>query len=148
MKPEVNQILGMTAGQLLSEVAPLLPHQYAQGTASIAAMMLMLSAQEYDRAADIRAAENSGMRALFAGLAPLVRDAGLKARLEEAARGTDTSLKISALDQNNYALRTLLIALHEHVEGLDGEAARAAETRIWQALKRFADARQLSLMPG
>ena len=148
MKPEVDQILGVTAGRIMDELMPLLPNQYAQGTAAIASMMLMLSAQEYDRAADIRAAENAGMRALFAELAPLVRDAALKARLEVAARSTDESLKISALDQNNYGLRDLLIALHEHVEGVDGEAARTAETRIWQALKKFADARRLSLGPG
>ena len=148
MKPEIDQILGITAGQIMGELVPLLPHPYAQGTAAIASMMLTLSAQEYDRAADIRVAENRDMRMLFAELFPLVDDAKLKARLEEAAYGNDASLKISALNRNNYALRELLIALHEHIEALSGAAARTAETRIWTLLEQLADRRQLSLAPG
>lgn len=75
MKPEADQILGLSAFQLLGTLSPLLPEAYAQGTASLIAFMMMLSAQEYNRAADIRVKENEDMRALFAGLAPKLRDA-------------------------------------------------------------------------
>ena len=145
MKPEVDQILMITAGQIATELMPHLAAQYTQGVAQLSALMAILSAQEYDRAAEIRAAENREMRALFAELAPLVTDAGLNTKLNEQAGGQDASLRVSALNRANYALRDLLIALHEHVEGLDGEAARKAETRIWTLLKVFAERRQLHL---
>lgn len=147
MKPEVDQILMITAGQVMGELAPNLPSHYTQSTAQLTAIMAVLSAQEYDRAAEIRSAENREMRALFAELAPKVRDATLKAKLETAAAGEDTSLRISALDQNNYTLRVLLIALHEDVEAQHGDAARKAEIRIWRLLKNLAERRQLYL-PG
>ena len=71
MKPEVDQILMITAGQVMGELTPNLPTQYTQGVAQIAALMTILSAQEYDRAAEIRVNENRDMRALFAELARL-----------------------------------------------------------------------------
>ena len=147
MKPEVDQILMITAGQVVGELLPNLPSHYTQGAAQLAALMAILSAQEYDRAAEIRSAENREMRALFAELAPAVTDADLRAKLETAAAGDDKSLRISALNQNNYGLRELLIALHEHVEAQDGDTARKAETRIWTLLKTIAERRQLYL-PG
>ena len=148
MKPEVDQILMITAGQIMLELTPNLAAQYAQGVAQLSALMAILSAQEYDRAADIRASENREMREAFAELAPLVADAALKARLGAAAATTDPSLRVSALNEANYALRDLLIALHEHIEALDGQAARAAETRLWSLLKTFAGRRRLYLPQG
>ncbi len=144
MKPEADQILGLSAFQLLGTLSPLLPDAYAQGSASLIAFMMMLSAQEYERAADIRAKENADMRALFAALAPGVRDAALKTKLESAARGTQTSLTISALDAQNYELRHVLIALHECVDAADDAGASKA---IWALLKRMADRRVLNV-PG
>jgi len=145
MKPEVDQILGLSAGQLLGGIAPLLPAGYAQGTTSLVAFMMILSAQEYERGADIRATENGELRALFKSLAPLVRDKALQAQLDAAAAATDSSLKISVLDTANYELRRLLISLHIHMESQEGEEARAAEKRIWQILRAMADRRLLKL---
>ena len=142
MKPEVDQIMGLSATQLMTGLGPLLPTQYAQGGAMLTGIMLMLSAQEYDRAAEIRVAENQEIRALFAALAPMAADPALKAQLESAAATDDTSLKISALDERNYALRRLLIALHEHVEAA---GAREANARIWAQLKTIAARRELHL---
>jgi hypothetical protein len=145
MKPEVNQILDLSAQQLLGALAPQLPSGYAQGAAALTAFMLMLSSQEYERAAEIRVVENADMRALFAELAPRVDDAALKRKLQAAAASRDGSLKISALDDANHELRRLLIALHAHVESL--KDARAMEKRIWEVLKASAD-RRLLKMPG
>lgn len=145
MRPEVDQILMITAGQVTTELAPNLPTQFGQGVAQLAALMDLLAAQEYDRAAEIRAAENREMRALFSELGPLVTDASLKAKLEEAAAGKDISLRVSALNDANYPLRELMIALHEHVEVQQTKEARAAETRIWTLLKTFAARRRLYL---
>ena len=145
MKPEVDQILGLSAMQLMTELGPLLPTQYAQGGATLTGLMVMLSAQEYERAAEIRVAENQEVRALFAALAPGLTDKTLKAQLEAAAATDDVSLKISALDESNYALRRLLIALHEHVEAA---GAREATARIWALLKAIATRRELHLPPS
>ncbi|HEY1632394.1 MAG TPA: hypothetical protein VGF56_13835 [Rhizomicrobium sp.] len=141
MKPEVDQILNLSAMQMLGTIAPLLPSGYATGSASLLAFMMMLSAQEYDRAADIRVVENTDMRALFAELAPRV-DAGLRGKLEAAAATKDASLKISALDASNADLRKLLAELHEAIE-----SDKTANRRVWTVLKAMADRRVLKL-PG
>ena len=145
MNPEVDQILNLSAQQLMGTLAPLLPTGYAQGAAALTSFMLILSAEEYDRAADIRVADNADMRALFAELAPRIGDAALKQKLEAAAASRDPSLKISALDEANYDLRRLLIALHTHVETL--KDSRDAERRIWGLLTASAQRRILK-MPG
>jgi hypothetical protein len=145
MKPEVDQILGLSAGQLLGGIAPLLPDGYAQGAVSLIAFMMILSAQEYERGAEIRAAENNDLRELFKSLAARVDDTELKAKLEAAAATTDSSLKISALDAANCELRRLLISLHLYVEQQKDEDWRAAEKRIWQLLRVMADRRALKL---
>ena len=43
MKPEVDQILSLSAGQLMGTLAPLLPTGYAQGSASLLGVMMLLS---------------------------------------------------------------------------------------------------------
>ena len=148
MKPEVDQILGLSAGQLLAGIAPLLPAGYEQGTASLIAFMMMLSAQEYDRAADIRAVENTELRALFGELAPLIADAQLKSALVEAAPSKDVSLSVSALNMANHELRRLLIALQALVEQMPGARARGAERRIWDVLRASATRRLVRLPVG
>jgi hypothetical protein len=145
MRPEVDQILSFSAAQLMGSLAPLLPSGYAQGAAALTSFMLILSAQEYDRAAEIRAADNADMRALFAALAPRIGDATLKQKLESAAASREISLKVSALDEANYELRRLLIAVQEHVE-IQGDSHNG-ERRIWAILKASADRRVLK-MPG
>jgi hypothetical protein len=142
MSPEVDQILNMSATQMLGTLAPLLPGGYSQATAGLLGFMMMFAAQEYDRAADIRAAENADMRALFAELAPRVGDAALRRKLVAAAMTKDESLKISALDRANGELRKLLIILHESVE-MDAQANK----RVWRVLKDMAERRVLKL-PG
>lgn len=148
MTPEADHILGLSAGQMMTDMAPLLPADYAKGAAALTALVMTFAAQEYDRAAEIRTTENAEMRALFKTLAPLVENAHLKAELEDAAMGVDDSLKISRLNEGNYALRKLLIALHAHVETLTGDAAREAQAQIWRLLNAFAGRRLLHLPQG
>ena len=144
MKPEVDQILNTSAMQLIGGIAPQLATSYAQSSASLLGFMMMLSAQEYDRAADIRATENADLRALFGDIASQVKDEALRTRLEAAANTEDSSLKISALDIANAELRKVLIEAHAHVETL---GARDIEKKIWNTLRAAADRRVLK-MPG
>jgi hypothetical protein len=142
MSPEVDQILLRSASQIGSNVVPLLPDGYAQGHASLLSIMMILSAQEYDRAAEIRVRENTDMRETFRALAPSVDDNDLRTRLEAAPATIDESLAISALNAGNAELRQLLIALQDHMERKGDDAAQA---RIWEVLRRSAERRLVRL---
>jgi len=145
MKPASAQILGLSAGKMLSEILPQLPSQFAQGSTSLVAFLMMFCAQEAERGAEIRVNENAAMRKLFAELAPMVGDASLKAKLEDASKSKDASLKTSDLDAANYKLRRVLIALQIHIEDMQGEKARGAEKHIWQMLRVAAAARVVTI---
>jgi len=141
MKPDAVQLLNVSALQLFSQIAPLLPQGYPQGTASLVAILLMIAARECERGAEIRATENAEMRALLAGLARFAPDSDLKAHLLFAAGESEPALTISALDAANHELRRLLIRLQSAVEDLPGADAREAERRIWKVLRASADRR-------
>lgn len=143
MKPDVGAILGLTAQKIamgISEEGA----AFAQGTVGLLTIMLTLSAKEYERGADIRATENREIRALFAELAPPVADTGLRKELLAAAAGNDPSLRISDLNEANYALRRLLTRLQIHAEE---HGARDAQKRIWAVLKALAQRRLVQLGP-
>lgn len=140
MKPEASDILNISADQLMGGILPHLTISYLQGTTAVHALLLKLAAREYERGAEIRVAENADIRAAFAELAPVVRDAALKTKLEAAPK--DTTFAISALDAVNAQLRRLLIALHVHVEDI---GAREAERRLLTLLKDMAARRAVSL---
>jgi len=142
MKPEVDQILGLSAGQLMGQMVPLLPNTFAMGSASLLGIMMTFAAQEYERGADIRATENADMRALFRDAAAMVSDAALKSELVAAAGTRDASLKISALNAANNELRGLLIRLQAHAED---KGLRELDRRIWDVLKASADHRLLRM---
>jgi hypothetical protein len=143
MNPEVGTILGLSAQKIAGGVGE---HgaAFAAGTVGLLGMMLAMSATEYDRAADIRFTENTDMRALFGELAPAVNDAALKSKLESAADGKDQSLRVSALNESNYALRRLLTRLQIYAEE---NGAHDAERRIWAVLKAMAARRLVPLGP-
>ncbi len=143
MNPEVGTILGLTT-QRLGQGAGDDGAAFAAGTLGLVGIVLNMAAKEYDRGADIRVSENSDIRALFAVLAPGVGDAALKAELAAAAAAKDASLRISALNESNYALRRLLTRLQEHAEE---HGARDAERRIWAVLKAMAARRLVQLGP-
>lgn len=143
MNPEGNKILQLSVQRLATEIAPMLGTQFGQGQIGLLGFMLTLVANEYERGADLRAKENDAMRRLFAELAPEIGDATLKQSAAEAAASRDASLKISALNEANYALRRLLAQVHAHVETLaDG---KALERKVWALLREMAAQRMVSL---
>jgi hypothetical protein len=142
MKPEADQILNFSAMKIIADFAPALGTQYGQGMAQVVAVLLMMAAQEYDRAADIRLAENEDMRGLFRELAPRICDADLRGELEKAAAMRDASLRISALNDSNAMLRRLLIRLHAQFDDTGADTGP-----VWRVLKSMADRRTLTL-PG
>jgi hypothetical protein len=142
MKPDAQDILNKSADQLMGQLAPALNAQYSQGAAAVMALLLKFAAKEYERGADIRAAENAEIRALFAELAPRVGDAALHKLVDDAAATVDTSLAISALNSANCDLRRAMIALQIWVED---NGSREDRQRIWSVLKASADRRIVSL---
>jgi hypothetical protein len=147
MKPEPANVLGRVLQSLLTEIAPAVQPPYRQATVTMHAMLLASIGEEMDRAAARRVEENAALRALFAEAAPGVRDAALCARLEQAARGEDASLRVPDLEAGNAALRGLLIELHAHVETLDAPEARRIEAAIWRELAASTERRKLSISP-
>jgi len=142
VKPEADLILGKSADQLM-DLMPDLAASYSQGSVAILALLTKFAAREYERGADIRATENADMRALFSELAPIVRNAALRTRLDAGAITRDSSLAISALNSANWDLRRLLIDLQVHIEEI---GACDAEKRIWRLLKTVAAGRAVSLI--
>lgn len=128
MTPETDAMLNGAAMKLLGEIAPQLPPGYIVGQISTVAMVMILSAQQFDKAADTRAWENETMRAL------------LKRGGVDAPPATP-GLSISTLNADNTALSTLLIALHERAERED----TALERDILAYLKESTARRRLYL---
>lgn len=147
MKPEASHALERIMQALLGELMPAVQPAYRQASVGMQAMMLVSVREELDRAAARRVDENGALRALFAEAAPAVDDAALRERLAAAARGADESLLVPALEEGNRALRSLLIELHAHVEGLAGDEARRIEAAIWRELAASTERRKLSLGP-
>lgn len=145
MKPDLPIVMRGFFGTMLTEIAPSLNAEYSTGSIGIMSMMVYLTAQEYERAAEVRVADNAEMRALFADAAKLVGDEGLKARLSEAAGTKDRSLLISVLDEDHSALSAVLIELQTYVEESTAPWAVGLEERIWDHLLAATERRRLDL---
>jgi len=141
MNPEVGTILGLTA-QKIAQGFGEQGAAFAAGQAGLIGLMLGMSAAEYERAADIRVAENADLRALFAELAADIPDAALRGKLEAAAAAKDESLRISVLNAANDALRRLLT---DAMVDAEGRGAKAGERRIWTVLQAMAARRVVPL---
>ena len=143
MKPDVGIVMQGFFGTLLGDVAPHLSAEYSMGHVGIMGLMLHMTGELHDRAADVCLAENREMRALFGHAASLVEDEGLKAKLASAAAGEDASLRISVLGENNAALAALLIELQAHVDESNAPWAAWLEARIWDYLVATMERREL-----
>lgn len=141
MKPSPDLVLNHAFAKVAMEMGPALPPGYGQGSATLTGVLLLMVAQEFNRAADIRAKENAAMRALFADAAA---SAGteLGVRLRAAAKERDADINIATLDRSNALLKGLLIELHAHAEQT---GARALEMRILTLLNEAARARLVFL---
>ena len=144
MKPDFGKVMHGFFGTLLMDVAPNLTPGYATGSVGLMGLMLFMGAEEYERGAAVRVADNQDMRELFAEAAGRVEDMSLKQRLGEAAESMDESLNISALEESNARLKALLIDLQSHVEQASGATAAELEDRIWAVLVASCNRRKLT----
>lgn len=145
MIPSTTQIMVNSSTTLMAEIVPLLPEGYGQGTTAAVAMLALFTAQEVDRAADVRLNDITSMQAILSTLSKPIRDfdPALSNELDDAVAKTTDSLMVSWLDQRHAELSTLLISVHEMVEGNHEPWARAAERQILNHLVNAAERRIL-----
>jgi hypothetical protein len=147
MKPEVDVVLRSMMTKLLLEVAPAVGDAYVRSNVEAMVALLAAAAEEFDRAAEVRVAENRSMRAIFRAAAEQVSDRDLRARLALAGDENDASLRIGDLNASNDRLRALLIELQALVEGRDEEWARQIDGAIWAELRASTRRRAISFYP-
>lgn len=146
MRPDPPLVLQRIAVSLATEVSPRLTDPFTQQTAGLAGALATMLAEVWDHMAASLVEENGALRALFAAAVPIAPPS-LRPRLEEAAAGRDSSLRISHLQAANDELRRLLIELHAWCEGQDDPRAAALNEAIWEELKESTRRRRLTARP-
>ena len=126
MTPEVPAVLMELAGLLMRNAQPGVPEPERASDLSLSAMLLIVAAETWDKAAHVLVEENRAVRAI----------------LGEA--GEDADLRLSALTAENNRLRAALIELHVRAEQSGDEALLA---RIWAELAASTERRKLSTAP-
>jgi hypothetical protein len=147
MRPRIETVFQVVAGDLLARVAPAVGSSYHQGTVGMVATLLAIAAEEWDRAASRRIEENAAIRVLFREAAPVVQNSALSQRLTELAAADERDFRVSALEANNCALRAALIDLQSYAENEKGPDARRVEDEIWKELVKSTERRRLIAAP-
>ncbi len=126
MTPNVPDVLLELAGLLVRNAAPDIPAPERTSNLSLSAALLGILAETWDRQAAILVEENGALRTLL------------------GEDGTDTDLRLSALQTENDRLRAALITLQ-----IDAEARgdTALQVRIWAELAASTERRKLSTSP-
>lgn len=136
MRPQCDHILRTLGMVLATKYMPMLETDHARAELGLTALILGVISEEFERVAHRRIEENNEMRKIFKAGVSVVTDDDLKNRLKEASEKTEVDFHTSALDKLNCDLQEVLIALHTHVEGLQGPEARDLEETIWQELEK------------
>jgi len=147
MTPTAPELL---IGNFMTLIEPSPPEsagEFMAGKIGVTGMISLLLAQEMEKGAAVRVAENRAIRGLLAEAAEGGWAPAQTAALNTLARGEDGDLTLTALDRDNAALRTALIALQAAVEEAANAAGKAREKRIVRLLRENADARRLDLPP-
>jgi len=131
------------AMDLIERVIPAIGPSYHQGTVGMIATLLAIVSEEWDRAASRRIEENNRLREMFKQAAPAINEPALRSRIFQLAKTADHDFHITALENNNCALRAALIALHAHVETQTSTEARKVEAAIWHELAKSTERRRL-----
>jgi hypothetical protein len=141
MRPSFANILMGGAGAIAADIAPRLEHDdYAMRQASIVGILMVLVAQEADRAADTLSLEAVAMRAIFAEAASHPLPDHFRQRLRAMAESPPPpKFTIAALEDIAAPMKALLIELHEALEDRPDAWARPLEAKVWDILKMGAD---------
>lgn len=126
MNPSVPAVLAELAALSIRNAAPGVPDAERAGELGLAAGLLGMAAEMWDRQAAILVEENRALRALL------------------AETGEDADLRVSALAAENDRLRAALITAHAEAEAA-ADAAR--EAAIWAELIASTERRRISTAP-
>lgn len=147
MRPDVPRVLNGIAMNLATRIMPEVGTPFAQNDLSHAAGLLIMIAQEFDRAAARLVEENAAILAILARAQSAIEEPGLQDRISRelsAIPGED--LHVSALLGENDRLRALLIDVHATVEEMAGAEAEALDRLIWEELQESTRRRHLVMM--
>ncbi len=144
MRPSAEHILQTVAGALIADYVPVMEAEKAQAELGLFALLIGVVSEEMERAVSRRLEENRELRQLFAESLTVVGNEDLRERMRLAAQATDTEFRVSVLDRTNNELLALLTEFHAHVEGLEGEGARATEEAIWKCLENWTKRREFA----
>lgn len=128
-------------GQSLPVATP-----YEQKTSMLIGVLLIMFAEDVDGLVERLREENDAIRDLCEEGERVVGDGSLRDKLAGCPSGSD-SLRVSVLQEENDALRALLIDLHACVEESTEPAAVALEERIFDELRRSTARRRLLSQP-
>jgi hypothetical protein len=142
MNPLSDKALMTFAERFMVHVGPEIKSEYWQTETNVMASLLMVAAEDFDKAADTRLRENSAMRDLFSLSCEDIADSDLRTRLDVASNGQVTSYRVSALQKDNEVLKTLLIELHSFA---DDNGLADLSAAIWRLLADFSNGRKIEL---
>lgn len=134
MRPDPGRVLQGVAVNLLANVMQEIRTPFGMQTVGIAGSLAMMTAEEFDRAADRLVSENRTVRAILADGLPLVSGETASAVAAAIATPAAPDFRVSSLLAENDAVRAGLIALHAGVEPVATPEARAMDERIWAEL--------------
>ena len=146
MKPDADYLIRSLATNIANEVIPMVGTEYVRANLKLIVKLMFAAAADFDHAAARLIEENRQMRLIFSNALAVVEDDDLKESLKKAADGVDDDYRVSALDEKNRTLRTLLIDLHAHVEMVEGKGARRTEEAIWRELRDSTQRRLHAIM--
>ncbi len=142
MRPTCDNISKTIATTLITNYLPQMQSDMEKKQMGLAALLMIIVSEEFDRAAANLIEENRELRQLFSEALTVVTNDSLKNRLKEVAESEETDFRVSALDKANSDILSLLIELHSHIEVLEGMDARKIEEAIWQALENYKKRRE------
>jgi hypothetical protein len=146
MRPGAAQLLIGAATTLGTRIIPSLDAKsYAEGDAKMIGALLILLAQDAERATDRLVLENAALRALFARAAGHPLAGETVERLKAAAAQQEESFLLADLQHAHDRLEAILIDLHAEVEVVQQDWARSLESAIWSYLLCSAEDRMLVL---
>ncbi len=145
MRPDSPKVLFGVAAALMMQIMPEVRTPIVIQSVSLAAALLSMVAQEFDRAASRLVEENRAVRALLSDAHGIIGDSSLGSRIEaEVADPIEHDFHVSALQAVNDRLRALLVDVHTAVESIHGDAAANLNDRLWDELKESTRRRHLA----
>jgi hypothetical protein len=130
---------------LITQYLPGIEKDHEKTELGLSALLMMVVAEEFDRAAHRRIEENHALRRIFAASLSVIQDDDLRKRVEKASERAEDNHHISVLDKLNCELQEVLIELHSHIESLEGEGARNINEAIWIELENWTQRREFAI---